>query len=269
MEQVEVQSNEDLEKLGIVSEETDESEEMSENAYSIKLDKFEGPLDLLLHLIKEAKIDIKDIFVSTITEQFLDYISQMEEMPVEKVGDFIEMAATLIEIKSRKLLPPPPKEDEEDEEDPEKKLIRQIEEYKLFKEQSEVLKQFEDIDSLYKDPEPLANGYRYELKDFSFDKLLDAFAMIMHKIEEKAEVPEAKQIAKDRFTVAQKIADIKDKLLTSDKIKFSELYSLDYSKSEVINTFLALLELLKTQIIKVIQPDTFGEIFIEKQGGEM
>ncbi len=263
MEKVELETKEDLEEFGI------ETEEQTADSYSIKLDKFEGPLDLLLHLIKEAKIDIKDIFVSTITEQFLEYISQMEEMPVEKVGDFIEMAATLIEIKSRKLLPPPPKEDEEEEEDPEKKLIRQIEEYKLFKEQSEILKTFEDVDSLYKEPEPMANGFRYELKDFSFEKLLDAFAMVMHKIEEKAEVPEAKQIAKDRFTVAQKIADIKDKLLTSDKIVFSELYSTDYSKSEVINTFLALLELLKTQIIKVRQEGTFEEIYIEKQQGEV
>ena len=262
MENVELKTEEDLNKYGV-------EDEQAENAYSIKLDKFEGPLDLLLHLIKEAKIDIKDIFVSTITEQFLDYISNMEEMPVDKVGDFIEMAATLIEIKSRKLLPPPPKGEDEDEEDPEKKLIRQIEEYKLFKEQSEILKEIEDVDSLYKEPEPLANGYRYELKDFSFDKLLDAFAQIMYKIEEKAQEPEAKQIAKDRFTVAQKIADIKDRLLQTDKIKFSELYSLDYSKSEVINTFLALLELLKTQIIKVVQTDTFGEIFIEKQNGEV
>ncbi len=259
LETKELSSSADLEEFGIVSEQPEK------NAYKIKLEKFEGPLDLLLHLIKEAKIDIKDIFVSSITEQFLNYINEMEEMPVEKVGDFIEMAATLIEIKSRKLLPPPPKGEEEEEEDPETKLIRQIEEYKLFKEQSDILKNMEDISSLYKEPEPLANGYRYELKDFSLDKLLDAFAQIMHKVNERAQTPEAKQIEKDRFTVAQKIADIKDVLLQQSRVKFSELYSADYSKSEVINTFLALLELLKTQIIKVVQTDTFADIFIEKQ----
>ena len=259
MENIKVESEEDLESLGIENEDEHEG-----SGVKFRLDKFEGPLDLLLHLIKDAKIDIKDIFISTITEQFLEYINEFSEMPVEKVGDFIEMAAMLLEIKSKKLLPPPPKEDDEDEEDPEKKLIRQLEEYKLFKEQSEVLSNLENVNSLYKDPEPLANGYRYELKDFSFDKLLDAFALIMHKVEQRAEVPEAKQIAKDRFTVAQKMADIKDKLLQTDKIRFSELYQDDYSKSEVINTFLALLELLKTQIIKVIQPDIFSDIFIEK-----
>lgn len=262
MEELEIKTDDELKMLGV------EEEREQPNDYKIRVDKFEGPLDLLLHLIKEAKIDIKDIFVSTITEQFLEYINTFEEMPVEKVGDFIEMAATLIEIKSRKLLPPPPKEDEEDEEDPETKLIRQLEEYKLFKEQSEILKTYEDVDSLYKEPEALANGFRYELKDLSFEKLLDAFALIMHKIDEKAQVPEPKQIEKDRFTVAQKIADIKDKLLQTDKIKFSELYSEDYSKSEVINTFLALLELLKSQIIKVVQVDAFSEIFIEKSKEE-
>lgn len=260
MENIKVEDEETLEALGVEIS-ADESDEKI--GVKFRLDKFEGPLDLLLHLIKDAKIDIKDIFISTITEQFLEYINEFTEMPIEKVGDFIEMAATLIEIKSKKLLPPPPKEDEE-EEDPEKKLIRQLEEYKLFKEQSEILSSFEDVNSLYKEPEPLAGGYRYELKDFSLDKLLDAFANIMHKVEQRAIVPEAKEIVKDRFTVAQKMADIKDKLLQNDKIVFSELYQDDYSKSEVINTFLALLELLKTQIIKVVQTDIFSDIFIEK-----
>ncbi|MBP3629917.1 MAG: segregation/condensation protein A [Clostridia bacterium] len=259
MDNIKVENEEDLQSLGIENEMAEE-----ESGVKFKLDKFEGPLDLLLHLIKDAKIDIKDIFISTITEQFLEYINEFSEMPVEKVGDFIEMAATLLEIKSKKLLPPPPKESDEDEEDPEKKLIRQLEEYKIFKEQSEILSSLENVNSLYKEPEPLANGYRYELKDFSFDKLLDAFALIMHKVEQRAEVPEAKQITKDRFTVAQKMADIKDKLLQTDKIMFSELYQDDYSKSEVINTFLALLELLKTQIIRVVQPDLYSDIFIEK-----
>lgn len=261
-ETVTLKTEDDLTNFGI----EEESEEEDKDAVKFKLDKFEGPLDLLLHLIKDAKIDIKDIFISSITEQFLEYISSMTEMPIEKVGDFIEMAATLLEIKSRKLLPPPPKpEGEEEEEDPETKLIRQLEEYKLFKDQTEVLKGLEDTDSLYKAPEPLAGAFRYELKNISYDALLDAFAVILSKMELKENKIEAKEISKDRFTVAQKIAEIKDKLLESDKIVFSSLVSTDYSKSELINTFLALLELLKTQIIKVIQTENFGEIYIEKQ----
>lgn len=258
-ESVVIENENDLKSLGIDDIETDAE------SVKFKLEKFEGPLDLLLHLIKDAKIDIKDIFISSITEQFLEYISSMTEMPIEKVGDFIEMAATLLEIKSRKLLPPPPKPESEEEEDPETKLIRQLEEYKLFKDQTEVLKGIEDTDSLYKAPEPLAGAFRYELKDISYDALLDAFAIIINKLDLQETKIEAKQISKDRFTVAQKIAEIKDKLLTNDKIVFSNLISEDYSKSELINTFLALLELLKTQIIKVIQTENFGKIYIEKQ----
>lgn len=237
----------------------------SSGAYQYKLEKFEGPLDLLLHLIKEAKVDIKDIFVSKITEQFLDYIKDLSEYPAETISDFIDMASTLIQIKSKKLLPVPPKVDEEDEEDPEQKLIRQLEEYKLFKEQSEKLKTMEDTGKLYKAPDKLANSVRYELKDLSLEALLDAFALIMHKIDTKAEAVLPKEIQKDRFTVAQKISEIKDRLLEKGKFEFSSLVEGSYTKSEVINTFLALLELLKVQEIKVVQLETCGEILIEKQ----
>lgn len=238
--------------------------EINDSGYKVKLEKFDGPLDLLLHLIKEAKVDIKDIFISKITEQFIDYVREMTDYPSEEIGDFIDLASTLIQIKSKKLLPTAPKE-EEDEEDPEQKLIRQLEEYKLFKEQAEKLKEFEDTGKFYKEPEKIASTVRYELKDFSFDALLDAFAHIMHKIEIKAEVPRPKEIQKDRFTVAEKISEIKDRLLTDTKVAFSSLYAKDYSKSEVINTFLALLELLKMQEVKVFQVETLAEIYIEKQ----
>lgn len=250
-----------------------EEKELDENVdtscdggeYKYKLEKFEGPLDLLLHLIKEAKVDIKDIFVSEITEQFLEYIKDLREYPAETISDFIDMASTLLQIKSKKLLPAPPKLVEEDEEDPEQKLIRQLEEYKLFKEESEKLKDLEDVGKLYKAPDKLVGSFRYELKDLSLDALLDAFANIMHKIDIKAEEVVPKEIQKDRFTVAQKISEIKDRLLEKNSFKFSSLVEGSYTKSEVINTFLALLELLKMQEIKVVQLETCGEISIEKQ----
>lgn len=241
--------------------------ELSETdaGYKVHLEKFDGPLDLLLHLIKEAKVDIKDIFISHITEQFLEYVEKMEGYPKEVIADFIDLASTLIQIKSKKLLPVPPKETEEDEEDEETKLLQRLEEYKIFKEQAEKLKSFEDTGRFYKEPEKLAGGVRYELKDLNYDALLDAFAHIMHKIEITAEAPKPKEIQKDRFTVAQKTAEIKDRLMTTRSIKFSSLYENGYTKSEVINTFLALLELLKMQEVKVVQVETLGEIIIEKQ----
>ena len=253
-----------MEKLEEIKKDETALESATESSYSVKLEKFDGPLDLLLHLIKEAKVDIKDVFISEITEQFLAYIEDLTEYPKETIADFIDVASTLIQIKSKKLLPVPPKE-EETEEDPEVQLIRRLEEYKLFKEQAEKLKEFEDTGRFYKEPEKLASSIKYELKDFSFDTLLDAFAHIMHKIEIKAEVPKPKEIQKDRFTVAQKIADIKDRLLIKKSVMFSSLYKSDYTKSEVINTFLALLELLKMQEIKVVQTEALGEIIIEKQ----
>lgn len=251
-------------KENITQEENSNSTNNEQIGYQVKLDKFDGPLDLLLHLIKEAKVDIKDIFISHITEQFLEYIEDMKEYPKETIAEFIDVASTLIQIKAKKLLPLPPKE-VEDEEDPEVQLIRRLEEYKLFKEQSEKLKEIEDTGRFFKEPDKLASSVRYELKDFSFDALLDAFAHIMHKIEIKAETPAPKEIQKDRFTVAQKISEIKDHLLLKRTVKFSSLYQEDYTRSEVINTFLALLELLKMQEVKVVQMETLGEIIIEKQ----
>lgn len=239
--------------------------ESEDSAYKYKLENFEGPLDLLLHLVKEAKVDIKDIFVSQITEQFLAYIKAAENYPAETIGDFLDMASTIIQIKSKKLLPAPPKEEEDPEEDPEQKLIRQLEEYKLFKEESEKLRAMEDTGKLYRTPDKLASAVRYELKDISFDALLDAFAHIMHKIDVKAEAIAPKEITKDRFTVAQKIAEIKDRLMEKKKFEFSSLIEGSYTKSELINTFLALLELLKVQEIKVVQLESCGEIMIEKQ----
>ena len=244
---------------------TEGAAEAADASYKVHLEKFDGPLDLLLHLIKEAKLDIKDIFISKITEQFLEYVKDLSSYPSEVIAEFIDVASTLVQIKSKKLLPAPPKEEQEDEEDPEQKLIRQLEEYQVFKEQAEVLKSIEDTGKFYKAPEKLATSVRYELKDLSFDALLDAFAHIMHKIDIKAEAPKAKEIKKDRFTVAIKISQIKDSLIQNKRVSFSSLYGEDYTKSEVINTFLALLELLKMQEIKVTQEESLGEIIIEKQ----
>ena len=180
-----------------------------EDGYHVRLENFEGPLDLLLHLIKEAKMDIAEVRLSEITEQYLQYLSEIDSLDMEKASEFIEMAATLLEIKSRKLLP---RLDEEvpEEENPEKKLLRQIEEYKIFKEASEKLREKEEINRLYKEPEPSANKFKIVLKDMALDNLLDAFMHFMHKTQVEKKVDEPKNIVKDRFTVAEKIAAIKE-----------------------------------------------------------
>jgi segregation and condensation protein A len=191
-------------------------------------------------------------------------MKDIDSVDIEKASEFIDMSATLLEIKSKHLLPKP-EEDVNDEEDPEQRLIRQIEEYKLFKEQSEKLGLLEDIGKCYKAPDNSVGEFKYELPDkLSVDALVSAFSELMQKMTIKAEVVQEKKIVKDRFTVAQKISQIKDMLLERKKFQFHELFDSNYSKSEVINTFLALLELLKRQYITVVQNSLFEEIDITR-----
>lgn len=231
--------------------------------YKVRLENFEGPLDLLLHLIKEAKMDITDIKLSEITDQYIKYLDEIDELDMEKASEFIEMAATLLEIKSKKLLP---RLDDivTEEEDSEQKLIRQIEEYKIFKEASDNLKQLENINRMYKEPEPEAGRCKIILKDMILDGLLDAFTNLLHKVQIQTKETEPKNILKDRFTVAEKIAAIKDSVLIREKVKFSELIDENITRSEVINVFLAILELLKLQTISIVQNNIFEEIEITK-----
>ncbi len=235
--------------------------ETEEDDYKFKLDQFEGPLDLLLHLIKITKIDIRDIFLSNITEQYLEMMKDIDDVDIEKASEFINMSATLLEIKSKQLLPRDVEETEE--EDDGARLIRQIEEYKLFKEQSEKLATIENVNRLYKAPDNSVGEFRYELPEkLSLDALIDAFKVVMQKVTIKAETVQEKKIEKDKFTVAQKISQIKDVLLTRDRFKFTEMFDTVHTRSEVINTFLALLELLKRQYITVNQNELFDDIDI-------
>lgn len=205
-----------------------------DSSLKFKLDQFEGPLDLLYHLVKVAKIDIRDIFISQITEQYLSMMKDIDTLDMEKAADFTLMASTLLEIKSKRLLPKPELLEDQEEEDIEEKFYRQFEEYKLFKEVSEKLKEHEDVGKFYKEPDQSAGGYRYELPEvLNVDALISAFSNLLHKVSVKAETITERKIEKDRFTVAEKIAQIKDSLLIKDKFKFNELFEADYSKSEI------------------------------------
>lgn len=253
---------EDIQADGLAS---DDNQEFDAEQFRVKLKDFEGPLDLLLTLIKNAKIDICDIFLSDITEQYLEIVGDCSDLDVENATEFVDMAATLLEIKSKRLLPKPEVIDEE-EENPEQKLIRQIEEYKLIKEACEKLQAIEDTGKFYKEPDDSAGDYRYVLpENLNLENLISAFSKLMFKVSVNAETIKEKKISKDRFTVAQKIGHIKDLLLIKKQFKFSELFEADYSKSEIINTFLALLELLKGQEITVSQNSTFDDIDIKKK----
>lgn len=230
--------------------------------YNFKLDNYEGPLDLLLDLIKRSKMDIMDIKLADITDQYILYLNGLEELDMEKASEFLTMAATLLEIKSKSVLPTETAAVQED--DDERNLILRLQEYKLLKDASEQLQYQENINRLYKKPDDSAGKIHYVLPQMQIDILIDSFVEIMSKFDRKIKSTEPKKIEKDRFTVAEKIASIKDAVLVKEKIKFTELFEENQTKSELINIFLALLELIKTQIIKVKQSDIFGEIEIFK-----
>ena len=228
--------------------------------YEVHLENFEGPLDLLLQIIKDNKMDIETVKLADLTEQYLEYIAQIDKLDMENASEFIEIAAQLIEIKSRTLLPP--EQEEEEVDDPEVNLLARLKELKLFREASEKLAEEEDLDKMYKKPDKMASNVRIVLKDMSLDLMLDAFAKMMATVPKKTLEIEPKQIVKDRFTVAEKIISIKNIIREKKMMKFTDLFDKDLTKSELINTFLALLELLKMQIIKAQQSEIFGEIDI-------
>ncbi len=230
--------------------------------YSTKLENFEGPLDLLLHLIKEAKIEIKDVFVSQVTEQFLKYMEGVAVLDVDKASEYLNMAATLLEIKSKSILP---KEEDplEDLEDPETALIRQIEEYKLFKEASEKLKEQENTDRFYKAPDKSVGDVRIVYNDFNLDGLIQAFSKLLMRVDDKKRQENVlKEIPKEVFTVREKVDQIRAVLLDRKVASFFEMFPHYYTKTELITTFQAMLELLKLQYISVEQNGVFDDITI-------
>ncbi len=235
------------------------------NTLELKLVNFSGPLDLLLTLVKENKIEIKDIFVSQVTEQFLQYMDQLADLDVDKASEYMAMAATLLEIKSRALLPILPGLEEE-EESPEQVLIRQLEEYKVFKEIVGELKTQENVDRFYREPDKSVGKSISVIKDtLTVEGFIEAFNKFLMKMEVKAQAENvSRAIAKESFSVPQKIALIREILRTEKSFKFTELFEMTASKNEIVTTFIAMLELLKLQIIKVKQDGLFETIVVER-----
>ena len=237
--------------------------------YTTKLSNFEGPLDLLLYLDNKAEISIRDIFVSEVTEQFIEYVRSADDLDMEKESEYLGMAATLLEIKSKELLPIMQFEwDQEDdyfmdEESPQENIFRQLEEYKLFKEASENLKEQETVNIFYKEPDESANDVRIEYTDFNLNNLVKAFSKLLERLDlEKRIKNSQKEIPKEVFTVADKINYIKTTMLERQSCSFFELFKEDASRMEIITTFQALLELLKLQYLTYEQKETFGDITI-------
>jgi segregation and condensation protein A len=234
-------------------------------AYHVSLSMFDGPLDLLLHLIARAQVDIRDIFISEITDQFMDYLEGLDELDMDRASEFLEMAARLLEIKSRRLLPGPPA-GEEEETDPEQELIRQLEEYKLFKAAGVVLQEKEKqaANVYYRLPAEIVKGTDFDITNASAELLMKAFSELMAKMQEDEEEKPEQQIERESFTVQEQIFHIQSVLAKRrGQVAFREFFSAKPGREEVITVFIALLELLKLNRITIGQEGLFGNITIE------
>lgn len=238
---------------------------------NIKIENFQGPFDLLLHLIKKNEMDIYDIKINEITEQYLQVLRDMEEMDLEVTSEFIVIAATLIEIKSRHLLPKPEEDEIAAEIDPSKQLVEKLVEYKKYKVAAAYLAQIYEKTGVCfsKKPEVIEeknNNTDELLKNKSIAELYDIFLKLMEiyksKINVNATIEE--KMYMDTFKIEDKMKEIDECLMTKRIMPFSQIICSCNSKIEKVVTFLALLELIKLRAVSVAQENNFKEIYIER-----
>ena len=234
-----------------------------ETDYKVKLEIFEGPLDLLLYLIKRDELDIYDISLERITKQYLEYLQAFKELNIEVAGEFVVMAANLIYLKSRSLLPvdqQPPEEDVE-EDDPRWDLIRQLIEYKKFKEAAAQLQQRQLEQELIFVREP--NGIDpvavapLRLGEVGVFQLINAFQAVIKRVDAREDL---REIFGEHYTVSDKIEWILERMSDGVPLRFSELFARMASRVEIVVTFLALLELVRLRQINATQENPFDEI---------
>ena len=231
--------------------------------YRVSLSQFEGPLDLLLHLIEKAEVNIEDIFVSEITSQYLAMMDDLRELDMDRASSFLTVAAQLLLIKSRSLLPRPPAEEEE--EDPEQQLIRQLREYKAFKTASEQLhERFEEAKkAMTRLPEDvILPPQKVDLENATLDNLFAAFLTVLNREDEPEEKRDMTQrVRPDMFTVRERVEHLRVRL-KEGRVRFDALFTDASSRMERIVTFMALLELLARGEVHITQGATFAPIYI-------
>jgi segregation and condensation protein A len=260
-----------------------------EEVYSIKIPVFEGPLDLLLHLIRENKIDIYDIPIAVITRQYLEYIEMMKELNLDIAGEFLLMAATLIHIKSRMLLPADEKTEDEAQEDPRFELVQRLLEYQAFKDASLSLREREDEWShiFFRSPCPdeekgepapddaglsaeglslegdTAEGENLSLFELGIFDLLSAFRKLLEKAP-----PEMVSITRELLTVKDRISYISEKLEGLNAMRFEDLFEGVITRAHLIVTFIAVLEIVRLGLARAYQDREFGNIWVIRRQEE-
>ena len=235
--------------------------------YNIKIDQFEGPLDLLLHLIKESNIDIYDISIDIITKQYLDYINQMEKLNINIASSYLVMAAELMELKSKSLLPnseSDPIEEDSYEENTKENLIKKLIEYQKYKEVTNIFKELEsNRQKIYiKEPENINKYIENSLgqSDLTSTDLLTAMQKFIERKE--LEKPLNTKITTKEYNIKERKEKIRKILSERKSVEFTELFDI-YNKSYIIATFLAILEMSKEEVVNLKQEKNFSNIYIE------
>jgi segregation and condensation protein A len=239
--------------------------EQLELPLKVKLESFEGPLDLLLFLIKKNEIDIYDIPIATITQQYLEYLEMMKNLNLDVAGEFLLMAATLLHIKSKMLLPSPEEEGEgeKEEEDPRAELVRRLLEYQRFKEAVRELTKGpmlnREVFIRHFSGEKLLEEGEEDLRgEASLFELLEAIKKVLQGLPPE----EFQEISVEHLNIKDKILQIMDRLWEAESVAFNELFTPSTPRGEVVVTFLALLELLRLRMIRAYQSESFGTIRI-------
>lgn len=228
----------------------------------VQLDIFEGPLDLLLHLIKKNEVNITDIPIATITEQYLAALELMESLSLDVAGEFLVMAATLIHIKSRMLLPAGDDEPDEDQGiDPRDELVRRLLEYQRYKEAAGELEQREMLtrDVFIRSATPSEEVGPRGFREVSIFELLAALKRVIDRLPKDS----VHEVTLEKITVREKMTLLLDKLRTQGSVLFEALFSEVKTRMEVVVTFLAMLELVKVRAIRIYQDELAGPIMIE------
>ncbi|WHZ28577.1 MAG: Segregation and condensation protein A [Nitrospira sp.] len=242
-----------------------ENFEQTELPYQVRIENFEGPLDLLLHLIKKNEINIYDIPIAMIAQQYLEYLEAMEELNLNVAGDFLVMAATLLQIKSKMLLPvDETADDDEDGPDPREELVRRLLEYKAFKEATRQLDDREKIwrEIFWREQAPLVEEVEEELplENVSLFDLVDALKEVLERNPNSRLI----EIVPDNLTVRERMNLILETLEGKDSVSFAALFEGSSHRMVVVVTFLALLELMRLRIVRVFQAETFGPILVSR-----
>ncbi|MGZ5029702.1 MAG: segregation and condensation protein A [Methylobacter sp.] len=235
------------------------------DALEVLLDTFEGPLDLLLYLIRRQNLDIVNIPIAQITHQYIAYIQIMGELNLELAAEYLVMAALLAEIKSRMLLPRQP-DAEEEEEDPRATLIRRLQEYELIKnaaEEIDLLPRIErDIFEIGVDVSSALKDRKQNLPDIQLKEMLLAFQDVLKRVEQLSH----HQITKEPLSVRERMSTILENLKGADSLLFSQLFIRKEGRQGVVVSFLAILELSKERLIDIIQPEPFAELRVRVAG---